>query len=285
MGTSTNVADYQKKNLKTAFTDASVTTSVLLELIANRKTVLGAHHADHEKMGMTEEELAQAHAVLDAKRLTMVNRTVVRWLHDAVYPKTSETPANIKLRSILKTPEVTKILQGEKLTTKSLWATQPWQIPAVHTYVRLAYKFEGMTDMINADLQIDRISRSGEPSLSPAAASSFPQQSRATRSATTASQPHDTSPLSFPDSGESVQVRRKESVQKDVLYLSPQEHKRFKHGKEVPPAAQLQYLKPQLIAQALAHHKFVFTLPKSVRNYSQDLQVMVTKANSIKGTW
>jgi hypothetical protein len=32
--------------------------------------VLGAHHADDEKMGMTEEELAQAHAVLDAKRKT-----------------------------------------------------------------------------------------------------------------------------------------------------------------------------------------------------------------------
>jgi hypothetical protein len=152
---STNVADYQKKDLQTAFTNASVTTSVLLELIANRKTVLGAHHADHEKMGMTEEELAQAHAVLDAKRLTMVNRTVVRWLHDAVYPCASETPATIKLRSILKTPEVTKILQGEKLTTESLWAAQPWQIPAVHMYGRLAYKFEGMTDMINGAFMED----------------------------------------------------------------------------------------------------------------------------------
>jgi hypothetical protein len=60
-------------------------------------------------MGMTEEHLAQAHAVLDAKRLTIVNRTVVRWLHDAVYPNASETPATIKLRSI-KTPEVTKIV-------------------------------------------------------------------------------------------------------------------------------------------------------------------------------
>jgi hypothetical protein len=135
------------------------------------------------------------------------------------------------------------------------------------------------------DLQTDLISRSGEPSLSPAAASSSPQQSRATRSGTTASKPRDTSPLSFPDSGESVQVRSKESVRKDVVYLSPQEHKRFKHDREVPPAAQLQYLKPQLIAQALAHHKFAFTLPKSVKNDSQDLQVMVTKANSIKGTW
>jgi hypothetical protein len=106
---SKNVADYPQKDLQTAFINASVTTSVQFELIANRKTVLGAHHhADHEKMGMTEEHLAQAHAVLDAKRLTIVNRTVVRWLNDAVYPNASETPATIKLGSILKTPEVTK---------------------------------------------------------------------------------------------------------------------------------------------------------------------------------
>jgi hypothetical protein len=131
---STNVADYQKMDLQTALTNASVTTSVLLELIANRKTVLEAHHADHKKIDMTEEELAQAHAVLDVKRLTMVNHTVVRWLHDAVYPNGSETPATIKLRSILKTPEVTKILQGEKLTTESVWADQPWHIPAAHMY-------------------------------------------------------------------------------------------------------------------------------------------------------
>ncbi len=84
---STNVADYAKKDLQVAFGNASVTTSVLLELIANRKTVLGAHHADHEKMGMTEGELQQAHAVLDAKRLMLVNRTVVRSLHDAVFPR------------------------------------------------------------------------------------------------------------------------------------------------------------------------------------------------------
>jgi hypothetical protein len=56
---STNVADYKEKDLQTAFTNASVTTSAMLELIANRKTVLGAHHADHEKMGMTEDQLAK----------------------------------------------------------------------------------------------------------------------------------------------------------------------------------------------------------------------------------
>ena len=153
---STNVADYAKKDLQAAFTNATVTTSVLLELIAYRKTVLGAHHADHEKFGMTEDQLALAHAVLDANRLTMVNRTVVRLLHDAVYPSnTVESPDTIKLRSILKTPEVTKILQGEKLLTESQWAVHPWLMPPVHMYGRLTYKFEGMTDMINGSFMED----------------------------------------------------------------------------------------------------------------------------------
>ena len=53
---STNVADYKEKDLQAAFASATVTTSVLLELISYRKTVLGAHHADHEKLNMTEDQ-------------------------------------------------------------------------------------------------------------------------------------------------------------------------------------------------------------------------------------
>ena len=100
-----------------------MTTSIQLELLANRKTVLGTHHADNEKLGMKETELPAAHAVLDTKRLTPVNRTVVRELYDTVYPDDSETPATTKVRSILKTPEVTKILMGEKLASKAT----PWK--------------------------------------------------------------------------------------------------------------------------------------------------------------
>jgi predicted solute-binding protein len=74
---STNVTNYNKKDLQTAFAITSVTTSILLELLANRKTVLGSHHVDtfldHDKMGMTEEDMAQAHAALDANRLTLVS--------------------------------------------------------------------------------------------------------------------------------------------------------------------------------------------------------------------
>jgi hypothetical protein len=130
---STNVADYDTKDLQKAFARASVTTSIQFELLANRKTVFGAHHADHDKLGIKEDEVAAAHAVLDAKRLMLVNRTVVRGIYDVVYSNASETPDTTKLRSILKTPEVTKILMSEKLTTESVWAAQPWHIPELST--------------------------------------------------------------------------------------------------------------------------------------------------------
>ena len=67
--------------------------------------------------------------------------------------------------------------------------------------------------------------------------------------------------------------------------LSLKEHKRLKHGRDVPPEAQLQYLKPNIFAQALAHHKFVFTLPKDVRGDKEDLQVMATHAYSLYKFW
>ena len=43
--------------------------------MAYRKTVLGAHHADHEKLGMTEDQLTQAHAVT----LQFLMSNVSRW--------------------------------------------------------------------------------------------------------------------------------------------------------------------------------------------------------------
>ena len=67
--------------------------------------------------------------------------------------------------------------------------------------------------------------------------------------------------------------------------LSLKDHKAFKHGRDVPSSAQLQYLKPGILAQALVHHKFVFTLPKDVRNDTTDLQIMAVHAYSYKKFW
>jgi hypothetical protein len=56
----------------------------------------------------------------------------------------------------------------------------------------------------------------------------------------------------------------KESTAQHKVLLGPKDYKRLKHGKDVPFDAELQYLKPQLLAQALVHHKFVMDLPDSI---------------------
>ena len=61
----------------------------------------------------------------------------------------------------------------------------------------------------------------------------------------------------IPDSGERTQVHNIESGKSPLACMSLKEHKRLKHGKDVPPEAQLQYLKPGIFAQALVHNKFV----------------------------
>ena len=82
----------------------------------------------------------------------------------------------------------------------------------------------------------------------------------------------------FTDSGEQAQVQERESAKAPPQHLSLNDHKQFKHGRDVPPEAQLQYLKPGIFAQALVHNKFVFTLPKDVRGDATYLRVMASHA-------
>jgi len=86
--------------------------------------------------------------------------------------------------------------------------------------------------------------------------------------------------LLIPDSGERTQVHNIESGKRPLTCMSLKEHKSLKHGKDAPPEAQLQYLKPGIFAQALVHNKFVFTMPKDVRGDKADLQVMASHAYS-----
>ncbi len=41
-----------------------------------------------------------------------------------------------------------------------------------------------------------------------------------------------------------------------------QDYKKFKHGREVPQEAEIQYLKQHLLAHALVHHKHVMHMPQ-----------------------
>ncbi len=48
------------------------------------------------------------------------------------------------------------------------------------------------------------------------------------------------------------------------MLLARKDYKRLKHGKDLPFDAELQHLKPQVLAQALVHHKFVMDLSDGI---------------------
>jgi hypothetical protein len=65
-----------------------------------------------------------------------------------------------------------------------------------------------------------------------------------------------------PDAAE--QDKESPSNAQHKVLLDPKDYKRLKHGKDVPFDAELHYLKPQLLAQTLVHHKFVMDLPDGI---------------------
>ena len=155
---SLDVKAYDQDDIKADFEKAKILVSIALSLRKNRKEVLGAHFSDHEKQNCTEQELTEMHAHLDTEYFTQVNRDVVRALHDAVFSseaKTAEPVAITKLRPILKDPDVAKIMSGEQLGTEASWAQKPWLMPAVQMWGKIAYRFEGMTEMINGRFMAD----------------------------------------------------------------------------------------------------------------------------------
>ena len=110
---------------------------------------LGSHFSDHDKLGMTELELTSAHELLDTKHLTQVNWALTGMMHDTLFSGVTESADITKLRGILKTPQLSKILEVGKMGTESTWSAQPWLMPAMQVWANLVYKFKGMTDMIN----------------------------------------------------------------------------------------------------------------------------------------
>ena len=73
------------------------------------------------------------------------------------------------------------------------------------------------------------------------------------------------------------------------MELTLQDHRRFKHAKDVPPDAVIQFLKPSMLGQIIVHHKHVLTLPSSFLNEPNDafgeVKMMASKAYSIKQFW
>ena len=70
--------------------------------------------------------------------------------------------------------------------------------------------------------------------------------------------------------------------------LMLQDYKKFKHGKEVPQEAEIQYLKQHLLAQALLHHKHVMHMSHELLDPNPTNTVafimMASRAYSTKNT-
>ncbi len=73
------------------------------------------------------------------------------------------------------------------------------------------------------------------------------------------------------------------------MEITLQDHRRFKHAKDVPPDTVIQFLKPSILGQILVHHKHVLTLSSSILNETNDafgeVKMMTSKAYSIKQFW
>ena len=82
---SLDIETYAAKDIEAAFKKTSVLTCVALAVRGNRKEKLGENWADHDKCGMSEDDLIEAHNVLDVKYLREVNRSLARTLHEAVF--------------------------------------------------------------------------------------------------------------------------------------------------------------------------------------------------------
>jgi hypothetical protein len=68
-----------------------------------------------------------------------------------------------------------------------------------------------------------------------------------------------------------------------------QDYKKFKQSKDVPQEAEIQYLKQNILAQALVHHKHVMLMPHHLLDPNPtntiDFIMMASRAYSTKNTW
>ena len=67
-------------------------------------------------------------------------------------------------------------------------------------------------------------------------------------------------------------------------------YKKWKKGQDVPVWAEIEFLKPQLLAQALAYYQFVFDVPEGVwtdedSGKTTACKFLAKKAYAIKKFW
>jgi hypothetical protein len=104
-------------------------------------------------MKITQGELKTWHENIDQSYLVKINRSVLKILHNAIYPTgKANTKANQRLYHIVDTAEIRKMLSGENNADEHEWKSSLWKmlkIPVIQVWSKLLFQFEGFTDMIN----------------------------------------------------------------------------------------------------------------------------------------
>jgi hypothetical protein len=99
-----------------------------------------------------------------------VNRLLVRsTIYGAVYPENKpQTTATLRLAHILDGPSIKNILNGEPRDKENDWTLSKLMetlttLPGILMYAKLAYKFEGMTDVLNGTFVEEMTDLLGSP--------------------------------------------------------------------------------------------------------------------------
>ena len=152
----TTFPDKQIKKVTTAMDKMDAKVSLDLALVKNKKDVIGSSWAEHDKLKITEEQLAAWHESIDQSYIVKANRTVLRMVHNVIFPNgRANTRVNQRLQHIVDTAGIRKIITDENTGDEGLWKADLWRTPAIQVWAKLVFKFEGCTDMINVEFVED----------------------------------------------------------------------------------------------------------------------------------
>ena len=122
------LSDKKIKSVTAAMDKMGAKVVLDLALVKNKKDVIGSSWAEHEKLKIDEDQLATWHESIDQSYIVKANRTVLRMLHNAIFPNgRANTRANQRLKHILDTAEIRKMITGENIGDEGLWKSDLWR--------------------------------------------------------------------------------------------------------------------------------------------------------------
>ena len=108
------LSDKKIKSVTAAIAKMGAQVALDLALVKNKKDAIGSSWAEHDKLKITEEQLATWHESICQSYIVKANRTVLRMLHNPIYPNDrANTRANQRLQHILDTAEIREMITGE----------------------------------------------------------------------------------------------------------------------------------------------------------------------------